>query len=379
MKTNKIPCAVIKDLLPSYTEDLTSPETGALVRKHLEECPDCKALYDAMDAMEENFPDQGRANCGNGGNTEKLTVPPEIDYLKKIRAAGRKKIIAAVLAVVLVAGAAVLAKVYLYGSPIEDFHMTVSSQCAEAVAASTESEEAGGYEDFIIFSCWIEKSRGQAFTHYKIRETDEGKEILLYAAPASIFHKDTTMQIWIPIPVKTVNSNIYVEDLQESITIKGDTYGEHGWVTKRAKELYAARNPYIGDISADQAIANILGIGEKLGSYTSKLDTEEKDGYEYPYGWELIFDRTWKKAEIDANNEKMKNYGYALIALIDNCGEISWTYTGEDGESHTQSVTLADWAKEYPNDNINPGFRLGLKDYSKYDYYVQALIAKLDL
>ena len=369
MKTNKIPCAVIKDLLPSYTEDLTSPETGELVREHLEECPTCKAACEAMGGeippgirKEENF-----------GIAADL---PEIDYLKKIRNTGRKKTIAAVLAVALLAGVAAFAKVYLYGSPIEDFHMTVSSQCAEA---STESEEAGESEEFMIFSCWIEKSRGQAFTHYKIRETGNGKEVILYAAPASVFHKDTTMQIWIPIPVKTVKGNIYVEDLQESITIKGDTYGQHGWVTKRAKELYAARNPYIGDISADQAIANILGIGEKLGSYTSKLDTEEKDGYEYPYGWGLIFDRTWKEAEIDANNEKMKNYAYALIALIDNCGEISWTYTGEDGESHTQSVTLADWAKEYPNDNINPGFRLGLKDYSKYDYYVQALITMLDI
>ncbi len=367
MKTSKIPCAVIKDLLPSYAENLTGEETGELVREHLEECPDCKAAYEAM---------RGEIPQETGENSGIAAEPPEIDYLKKIRNTGRKKIIAAVLIVLLLAGAAVLAKVYLYGSPIEDFHMTVSSQCAEA---SAESEETGESEEFMIFSCWIEKSRGQAFTHYKIRETGDGKEIVLYAAPASIFHKDTTMQIWIPIPVKTVNGNIYVEDLQESITIKGDTYGEHGWVTKRAKELYAARNPYIGAISADQEIANILGIGEKLGSYTSKLDTEEKEGYEYPYGWELLFDRTWKEAEIDANNEKMKHYGYALLALIDNCGEISWTYTGEDGKTHTQSVTLADWEKEYPNDDTNPGFRLGLKDYSKYDYYVQTLLTKLDI
>ena len=240
--------------------------------------------------------------------------------------------------------------------------MMVSRQCAEA---STEFEETGEYEDFIIFSCWIEGTRGQAFTHYKIRETDEGKEVVLYAAPASIFHKETTMQIWIP------------EDSAESITIKGDTYGENGCVTKRAKELYAARNPYIGDISADQKIANLLGVGEKLGSYTNKLDTEEKEGWEYPYGWELIFDEPWKDAE--RRSEKMKNYAYALIALIDNCGEISWTYTTEDEKTHTESVTLADWKAEYPNDNIHPYFRLELKDYSRYDYYVQWLLTKLDI
>ena len=355
MKTNKIPCAVIKDLLPSYAEDLTSPETSGLVREHLEECPDCEAVYEAM---HEEIPTEAEENSGAGADS------PEIDYLKKVRNTGRKKIIASVLAVLLLAGGAVFAKVYLYGSPIDDFHMMVSRQCAEA---STEFEETGEYEDFIIFSCWIEGTRGQAFTHYKIRETDEGKEVVLYAAPASIFHKDLTMQIWIP------------EDSAESITIKGDTYGENGWVTKRAKELFAARNPYIGDISADQKIANLLGVGEKLGSYTNKLDTEEKEGWEYPYSWELIFDEPWKDAEAERRSEKMKNYAYALIALIDNCGEISWTYTTEDGKTHTESVTLADWKAEYPNDNTNPGFRLELKDYSRYDYYVQWLLTKLDI
>lgn len=353
MKTNKIPCAVIKDLLPSYAEDLTSPETSGLVREHLEECPDCEAVYEAMHG---EIPPETEGDCGIAADSS------EIDYLKKVRNTGRKKIIASVLAVLLLAGGAVFAKVYLYGSPIDDFHMMVSRQCAEA---STEFEETGEYEDFIIFSCWIEGTRGQAFTHYKIRETDEGKEVVLYAAPASIFHKETTMQIWIP------------EDSAESITIKGDTYGENGCVTKRAKELYAARNPYIGDISADQKIANLLGVGEKLGSYTNKLDTEEKEGWEYPYGWELIFDEPWKDAE--RRSEKMKNYAYALIALIDNCGEISWTYTTEDEKTHTESVTLADWKAEYPNDNIHPYFRLELKDYSKYDYYVQRLLTKLDI
>lgn len=354
MKTNKIPCAVIKDLLPSYAEDLTSPETSGLVREHLEECPDCEAVYEAMHG---EIPPEAEKTSGAAADS------PEIDYLKKVRNTGRKKIIASVLTVLLLAGGAVFAKVYLYGSPIDDFHMTVSSQCVEA---STETGESGESEDFMIFSCWIEGTRGQAFTHYKIRETDEGKEVVLYAAPASIFHKDLTMQIWVP-------------EGTESITIKGDTYGEYGWITKRAKELYAARNPYIGDISADQKIANLLGVGEKLGSYTNKLDTEEKEGWEYPYGWELIFDEPWKDGEAERRSEKMKNYAYALIALIDNCGEISWTYTTEDGKMHTESVTAADWKRDYPNDNINPGFRLELKDYSRYDYYVQSLLTGLDI
>lgn len=362
MKTNNIPCALIKDLLPSYTENLTSPKTAELVGEHLATCQDCREAYERM-CGEITAEATGEAEEGVG-ETVIATASPEIDYLKKVRNTGRKKIIAAVLTVLLLAGGAVFAKVYLYGSPIEDFHMMVSSQSAEA---STESGKIGEYEDFMIFSCWIEKSRGQAFTHYKIKDTDEGKEVVLYAAPASIFHRETTMQIQIP------------EDLAESITIKGDTYGEHGWITKKAKELFAARNPYIGDISADQKLANILGVGEKLGSYKNKLDTEEKEGFEYPYGWQLIFDEAWKEGEVSRKNDRMKAYAYALIALIDNCGEISWTYTTEDGATHTERVRVSDWDDEHSQENISPYVRRELKDYAKYDYTVQTLLSQLEI
>ena len=164
-----------------------------------------------------------------------------------------------------------------------------------------------------------------------------------------------------------------------AINIKGDTIDRSGLITKKAKALYAARNPFIGDISADQRLANILGIGETIGSYTNKLCTEESEGFEYPYSWELIFDRPWTDGYDKIYNQKMRSYAYALLALIENCGEIKWTYRDADGASHTQSVTLSDWSAEYPNDNINPGIRLELKDYAAYDYRVQSLLTMLDI
>ena len=42
-------------------------------------------------------------------------------------------------------------------------------------------------------------------------------------------------------------------------------------------------------------------------------------------------------------------------------------------------MTLTDWSAEYPNDNINPGIRLELKDYAAYDYRVQSLLTMLDI
>ena len=46
-----LPCHIVRDLLPSYLEHLTGPETEADICEHLESCPDCRAARDAMAAM----------------------------------------------------------------------------------------------------------------------------------------------------------------------------------------------------------------------------------------------------------------------------------------------------------------------------------------
>ena len=48
MTDNKLDCCVVRDLLPSYVEDLTEAQTTALVTAHLEGCPDCRRLEQDM-------------------------------------------------------------------------------------------------------------------------------------------------------------------------------------------------------------------------------------------------------------------------------------------------------------------------------------------
>ena len=38
----KLPCAVIRDLLPLYAEDMVEPETTDLIGRHLADCPACR-------------------------------------------------------------------------------------------------------------------------------------------------------------------------------------------------------------------------------------------------------------------------------------------------------------------------------------------------
>ena len=64
-----LPCHIVKDLLPSYLDHLTGPETEADIQDHLASCPDCRAARDAMAA------DLGAEKA----------PPPKLIILKRLR------------------------------------------------------------------------------------------------------------------------------------------------------------------------------------------------------------------------------------------------------------------------------------------------------
>lgn len=67
---NKENCKIIQDLLPNYIENLTSDETNSYIKNHLENCNECKTVY-------ENMKNNLTATVNVKNN--------EIDFLKKIR------------------------------------------------------------------------------------------------------------------------------------------------------------------------------------------------------------------------------------------------------------------------------------------------------
>ena len=48
MNEKKLSCCVVRDLLPSYVEELTESETSELVREHLDSCTECKKAEEEM-------------------------------------------------------------------------------------------------------------------------------------------------------------------------------------------------------------------------------------------------------------------------------------------------------------------------------------------
>ena len=58
---NNIPCGVIRDLLPLYTEELCSQESRVLVESHLKDCPDCRSMKESMEKTEPLPVDSGES------------------------------------------------------------------------------------------------------------------------------------------------------------------------------------------------------------------------------------------------------------------------------------------------------------------------------
>ena len=50
----KLPCAVTRDLLPLYAENMVEQETKVLIEEHLNECDDCKKKLSEMNVPAEN-------------------------------------------------------------------------------------------------------------------------------------------------------------------------------------------------------------------------------------------------------------------------------------------------------------------------------------
>ena len=95
----KLPCELIRDLLPLYAEHLTSPETGQLIEEHLQSCPACR--------------DELHSIC--------LPVPVQADAqadapLKQVHAALRKKQLLTTLAAVLAVVCALALAVWMYSA-----------------------------------------------------------------------------------------------------------------------------------------------------------------------------------------------------------------------------------------------------------------------
>ena len=113
-------------------------------------------------------------------------------------------------------------------------------------------------------------------------------------------------------------------------------------ISKLANELYKAKNPYIGDASADGRLTQVLGVAQHMGDFKNELQTTSE-----PYGWTLKYEDSVRNSTVF--EARMKDYACVLLTLTDNLGEVTWNYmveTEAGSVEHQTTLTVRE-ATEY--------------------------------
>lgn len=294
---NDLSCEVVRDLLPSYLDGVASDASKDAVERHIEECPDCRETLRRMKEPEETA----------------LTEEKEIDYLKKVRRQSSRKVTTIVSLVVLLALVVTLGILYK-GVPANP-----GSLAAVVTVRDKTVRLTGTFSDI-----------GMDLARASTKQDESGAvEIKIYVTLLRPVHRNGDF-MW---------ENPVARDVT-SVTVNGLVLWENGvsidWV---AAKLYEAKNPYVGDMSANANIASLLRVSNRVGSFTNELQTDAE-----PYGWTLLLEEPVAQEKEKGIKEEMQKCSCVFLAEIENLGTVTWKYETEAGKE-TFTVTAAEASK----------------------------------
>lgn len=289
--TNKLPCAVVRDLLPSYAEGLTEPETSQLVQDHLQDCPGCSAHYEAMRSAPEQTIQQEQQK--------------EVDYLKTVRRKNLRKVVLAVVGTLMAALLCLLAQVFLIGRPVTynqagiQFYPDVDGTAATVQLYSSDS--------------------ANVFTGVKLHQQGDVVELTARSVLVSPFHSAQSYEYRIEL------------DGVRQVNILGRTVWEEGLTIQQdTSEMVENKTPYMGSAWAVSQAASTLPLPQV--NFAWQLQSEQE-----PYGVTLLFEEALDQVE----QQQMEQAAPLLMALVGNLGRVDWTFP-VNGTIQTGGVTLAD-------------------------------------
>lgn len=299
---NNLTCAVVRDLLPSYVEKLTSEETGQAVERHLASCPDCSARRIAMAGPESAAKLEEEAR--------------EVNYLKQVKRKNRLRATLAALCTALLILGGLAAKIFLIGVPIQP----------QTYALRHYVDEENVLH--LVIDC---VDSGRAYYGWETERAGGAVKIFGRAVTVSPVHNEGWGRLLIPL------------DGVNEVWLCGEIVWQDGMIISRKYlEMLAARTPYAGDAAAVGAVADALGIRESLNmEYTMELTTARE-----PYRWTLNF--TGRRNGSAADIVMRAEYAPLMLALVDNLSEVGWTYQGEDGSLHRGVLTLEEASARLP-------------------------------
>lgn len=290
-------CEVVRDLLPTYVEGLTSNETNALVEEHVEGCAACRSMLETM-----------RADMGSS------TLPGEddqheIDFLRRNRRRNSRIILTSIVGALAAILVVLAANLFVIGSD--------TAPGSLASAATVEGTH------LTLDLTPIDSASGIA--RVSLEEHDGVVSVRTRSVLASPLHPGSyqaTFDAATPITQVSVNGRIVWADGSE--------------VSSLAATIFDTRHDYVGDMPANGRTLMALGAPNYLGALQHELHTEAE-----PYGWSIYLQQDIVSARLGLMESDMRSFAYVLLGLVGNLDEVTYHYT-VDGQEQTLSITSED-------------------------------------
>lgn len=342
---NDLSCGVVRDLLPSYMEDLLGEESKEAVDRHLEGCPECRARKEAMTSPAE---------------TEETAK--EVDYLKRVKKGTAKKVVLAVVCTVLLVVGGYLLKEFVIGRTPDAEHISIEFAQVDGGNNLTLLADTywGAYE-----LRGLKASTRDGVLTYTAREV----RVNIFQA---LFMREKIGGMegyWKQIPL-----SIPLDGLTE-VWVCGRLVWQEGMViSKECLDLLDAKTPYCGDAPALGNIAKLLQVGTRIGPYSISLQTSER-----PYRWTLEFETV---EETTSKTWGMSRFlGYQMLALVENLDEVCFRYppSGNVFTAELASISLARLTEVY-NDKHGTDWPVheSVKEYAESPLEYQRLVTLLE-
>lgn len=299
---NDLTCGVVRDLLPSYVEGLTAPETNEAVERHLSGCPDCAQLRTALaGAPKQAAPEDAK----------------EVDYLKKVKRRGWRRVAAAVAVTVLLFTAGVAAKLFVIGTPIQTQGMSW-----------VISTDVPGQLDIRVYSIWS----GTACRQWETEQEPEG------------IVRVTCRQV-LPSPLS--NSSDYRAVLNTegvNAVYLGDQLIWQGGVmiSPQIDRVYQAKTPYVGNAPAVGRVVSAAGFN-LWGDYTMELQTSAQ-----PYRLTLRYSSSFTPEGMESGTKDIFQDMAATLVAIGNLDEIECAFQGGNDQSWSYVLTVEELNQALP-------------------------------
>lgn len=327
---NKLPCAIVRDLLPSYVDKLTEEETTLAVKEHLEHCPQCLQQYEAMLEEEENRENDIK----------------EIDFLKTVRKKNRKKIVIAMVISIVAVLCVLGTKLFLIGT------------IADRDSVAFQITPVGNLEAISV--SFFNVDSANVLTDIHVDTIDDVIEITGRKVLVSPIHPSE--ELTIPLNLSGI----------KEVRAFGKTIWKNGVVIEESTQrLFERQTAYVGDAPAVNHLISHM-------NFDAPHTLEIRSGEE-PYGITIHFTETIS----ESRRLLLRNQVCVVLSLVGNLGEVSW----DDPSGYADHITLKEAGELVrgkmeacsQKSDTQTVFHENIKDYSVDVYELQVLMNLLEV